>query len=220
VFLGGFVPKIAIKLDGELIKQVSLTKNRTTLGRRPNNDVVLEDLAVSGRHACLILEGQQVTIEDLDSTNGTYVNGRSVKKQLLEENDTIEIGHFNIVFSVKSDTAGTLPDNQSAPAQEADWPLAFSDLVEPSVKLQGRIKVISGGAAGREMPLTKPVTTFGKPSVAVAAITRREANYYVHHVEGTQVPLLNGTAVGETPILLKHGDQISLSGTVLQFLLS
>ena len=214
------MPKIAIKLDGELVREVSLSKNRTILGRRPNNDVVLENLAVSGRHACLILEGQQVTIEDLDSTNGTYVNGRPVKKQLLQENDSIEIGHFNIIFSFKSDATDTLPDMQQAPAQEADWPQAFSDLAEASAKLQGRIKVVSGGAAGREMPLTKTVTTFGKPGVAVAAITRREANYYVHHVEGTQVPLLNGTAVGEAPILLQHGDQISLSGTVLQFLLS
>jgi pSer/pThr/pTyr-binding forkhead associated (FHA) protein len=215
------VPKIAIKLDGELTKQVSLTKNRTTLGRRPNNDVVLEDLAVSGRHACLILEGQQVTIEDLDSTNGTYVNGRSVKKQLLQENDTIEIGHFSIIFSSKADATDTPPDNPQAPAQDADWPQAFTDLAEPSAKqLQGRIKVVSGGASGREMPLTKSVTTFGKPGVAVAAITLRGSNYYVHHVEGTQVPLLNGAAVGEEPILLQHGDQISLSGTVLQFLLS
>jgi pSer/pThr/pTyr-binding forkhead associated (FHA) protein len=64
------------------------------------------------------------------------------------------------------------------------------------------------------------VTTFGKPGVAIAAITRRDANYYVHHVEGAQVPLLNGTAVGQAPVLLRTGDQIALSGTVLQFLSS
>ena len=214
------MPKIAITLDGELTKQVSLTKNRTTLGRRPNNDVVLEDLAVSGRHACLIQQGQQVTIEDLDSTNGTYVNGRSVKKQLLQENDAIEIGHFKINFSMESDTADKLPDSQQALQPGADWPQAFQDLSEPAARLQGRIKVVSGAAAGREMPLTKSVTTFGKPGVNVAAITQREANYFVHHVEGPQVPLLNGTSVGSEPVLLHHGDQISLSGTVLQFLLS
>lgn len=214
------MPKIAITLDGELSRQFSLTKNRTTLGRRPNNDVVLENLAVSGRHACLTQEGQQVTIEDLDSTNGTYVNGRSVKKQLLQDNDTIEIGHFKIIFSQESDSTDKSSDSQQAPQPGADWPQAFQGLAEPLVKLQGRIKVVSGAAAGREMPLTKSVTTFGKPGVAVAAISRREANYYVHHVEGAQAPLLNGTALGSDPILLQNGDQISLSGTELQFLLS
>jgi hypothetical protein len=70
------------------------------------------------------------------------------------------------------------------------------------------------------MTLTKEVTTFGKPGIAIAAITRRETNYYVHHVEGSQVPLLNGAAVGTAPMLLRAGDQIALSGTVLQFLSS
>lgn len=214
------MPKIAIKLDGEPDREVGLTKNRTTLGRRPNNDVVLENLAVSGRHACLTQEGQQVTIEDLDSTNGTYVNGRAVKKQLLQENDCIEIGHFKIIFSFEADSADKQVNPQQATSLEVDWPQAFHGLAEPAAKRQGRIKVVSGAATGREMPLTKSVTTFGKPGVAVAAITRREANYYVHHVEGTQVALLNGTAIGQEPVLLQHGDQISLSGTVLQFLLS
>ena len=214
------MPKIAIRLDGELVREVSLIKNRTILGRRPHNDVVLEHLAVSGRHACLIQEGQQVTIEDLDSTNGTYVNGRAVKKQILQENDTIEIGHFKIIFSTEPEARDESLDGEQGAPYAATWQQAFDNLAEPSAKLQGRIKVVSGAAAGREMPLTKTVTTFGKPGIAVAAITRRETNYYAHHVEGPQPALLNGAAVGQEPVLLKHGDQISLSGTVLQFLLS
>jgi hypothetical protein len=214
------VPKITIRLDGDLTKEVDLTKNRTTLGRRPYNDVVLENLAVSGRHACLIQDGAQVTIEDLDSTNGTYVNGRAVKRQVLQENDTIEIGHFKLIFSAGSTAAVGPPDSESGPPYDATWPQAFQDIAEVPASLQGRIRIVSGPAAGREMMLTKAVTTFGKPGVAVAAITRRDANYHVHHVEGAQLPLLNGTAVGREPVLLRQGDQISLSGTVLQFLSS
>lgn len=214
------MPKITIRLDGDLIKEVSLRKKRTTLGRRPYNDVVLENLAVSGRHACLIQDGPLVTLEDLDSTNGTYVNGRAVKKQVLQENDTIEIGHFKLIFSSESEAPGEPPDSESSPPYDATWPQAFHDVAEAPASLQGRIKVASGPAAGRDMMLTKAVTTFGKPGVAVAAITRRDADYYVHHVEGAQAPLLNGIAVGSEPVLLRHGDQISLSGTVLQFLLS
>jgi len=211
------VPKITIRLDGELIKEVSLTKKRTTLGRRPYNDVVLENQAVSGRHACLIQQDQQVTIEDLDSTNGTYVNGRAVKKQVLQENDSIAIGQLKIIFSLESGNDDEVQDSQDAPPYDATWPQAFQDMAEPPVHLQGLIKVVSGPAAGRELPLTKTVTTFGKPGVAVAAITRREANYFVHHVEGAQAPLLNGVAVGQEPVMLHQGDLIALSGTVMQF---
>lgn len=214
------MPKITIRLDGDLIKEVSLNKKRTTLGRRPYNDVVLENLAVSGRHACLILDDQQVTIEDLDSTNGTYVNGRAVKKQVLQDNDTIEIGHFKIIFSNQAAAHDATAEPESSPPYDATWPQAFHDIAEVPAVRQGRIKVVSGAAAGREMALTKEVTTFGKPGVAIAAITRRDANYYVHHVEGAQVPLINGTAVGQAPVLLRAGDQIALSGTVLQFLSS
>lgn len=212
------MPKITIRLDGELISEVSLTKKRTTLGRRPYNDVVLGNLAVSGRHACLIQQDQQVTLEDLDSTNGTYVNGRAVKKQLLQESDTIEIGPFRVIFSFASGAHEKALDSQQPPPYDANWSQAFHDMAEPPASLQGRIKVVSGPAAGRELPLTKTVTTLGKPGVSVAAITQREANYYVHHVEGAQAPLLNGIVVGQEPVLLHQGDEITLSGTVLQFL--
>lgn len=214
------MPKITIRLDGDLIKEVGLSKKRTTLGRRPYNDVVLENLAVSGRHACLILDGEQVTIEDLDSTNGTYVNGRAVVRQVLQESDTIEIGHFKIIFSTGSDARDALPDTESSPPYDATWPQAFNDIAEVPASRQGRIKILSGPAAGREMTLTKEVTTFGKPGIAVAAIARRDANYFVHHVEGAQRPLLNGADVGQDPVLLREGDQIALSGTVMQFLSS
>ncbi len=207
------MPKITIRRDGELIREVSLSKTRTTLGRRPYNDVVLKDLAVSGRHACLIQEDQQVTIEDLGSTNGTYVNGRAVKKQILKDSDTIEIDHFQITFSTEPRPLV----GQQGSANDVNWPQAFDNLPAAPAGLQGRIKVISGPAAGRDMPLTKTVTTFGKPGLAVAAITKREANYYVHHVEGTKQPLLNATVVGQEPVLLRQGDQITLGGTVLQF---
>lgn len=214
------MPKITIRLDASLIKEVSLVKKHTTLGRRPYNDVVLDNLAVSGRHARLFQEDQQVTIEDMDSTNGTYVNGHAVKRQVLQDNDTIEIGHFKIIFSSQSGAREVAVEPESNPPYDATWPQAFHDIAELPVNRQGRIKVVSGSAAGREMALTKEVTTFGKPGVAIAAITRRDANYYVHHVEGAQVPLLNGTAVGQAPVLLRTGDQITLSGTVLQFLSS
>src|SRR6476620_2116254 len=92
------MPKMIVSIDGVVIKEVQLTKDRTTLGRRPYNDVVIDNLAVSGEHAVLQMTGNEVHLEDLNSTNGTYVNGKAVKKQLLQNSDTIEIGKYKIKY--------------------------------------------------------------------------------------------------------------------------
>lgn len=76
---------------------------------------------------------------------------------------------------------------------------------------------MSGAATGREVPLTKVVTTIGKPGVAVAAITRRQRGFVVHHVEGAGNPTLNGAPIGADPVSLKNGDLIELAGTKMQF---
>src|SRR3954465_6682534 len=92
------MPKMIVSIDGVVIKEVQLTKDRTTLGRRPYNDIVIDNLAVSGEHAVLQMSGNEVYLEDLNSTNGTYINGKAVKKQLLANNDTIEIGKYKIKY--------------------------------------------------------------------------------------------------------------------------
>ncbi|RYY93679.1 MAG: FHA domain-containing protein, partial [Comamonadaceae bacterium] len=82
----------------------------------------------------------------------------------------------------------------------------------------GSIKVLSGAAAGREVPLVKVVTTIGKPGVAVAAITKRSHGFVVAHVEGSAKPMLNGAPIGPEPMMLKDGDMLELAGTQMQFL--
>src|SRR5204862_7558032 len=88
--------KLVVSLDGVVIKEVQITKDKTTLGRRPYNDIVIDNLAVSGEHAVLQMVGADVFIADLNSTNGTYINGKAVKKQLLTHNDPAEIGKYKI----------------------------------------------------------------------------------------------------------------------------
>lgn len=92
------MPKMIVSIDEVVIKEVQLTKDRTTLGRRPYNDIVIDNLAVSGEHAVLLMTGGQVFLEDLNSTNGTYVNGKAVKKTPLNHGDGIEIGKYKIKF--------------------------------------------------------------------------------------------------------------------------
>ena len=96
------MPKMIVSLDGVVIKEVQLSKERTSLGRRPYNDIVIDNLAISGEHAVLQLSGHEVYVEDLNSTNGTYVNGKAVKKQLLDDGDFVEIGKYKIQYVSES----------------------------------------------------------------------------------------------------------------------
>lgn len=235
------MPKMIVSIDGVVIKEVQLTKDRTTLGRRPYNDIVIDNLAVSGEHAVLQLTGNEVFLEDLNSTNGTYVNGKAVKKQLLQNNDTVEIGKYKIKFINEAPGAtfektmiikpGTVPPMAKPAAPSAAVPATAKTVTPEALTasaapaslgsdglVNASIKVLSGAAAGREVPLVKVVTTIGKPGVAVAAITKRAHGFVVAHVEGTNKPTLNGAAIGPEPVTLKNGDMLELAGTQMQFL--
>lgn len=217
------MPKIIVSLDGVVIKESQLTKDRTSLGRRPYNDIVIDNLAVSGEHAVLQMSGNEVYLEDLSSTNGTYVNGKSVKKLLLQNNDTIEIGKYKIKYLHEGGQAGF----EKIPGIKADSPkpvipASVSAVVATPPPGTGTgayaaIKVMSGAAAGREVALVKVVTTIGKPGVAVAAITKRPRGYVVSHVEGSSPPTLNDAPFGTEALLLKNGDVLELAGTRMQF---
>ena len=221
------MPKMIVSIDGVVIKEVQLTKDRTTLGRRPYNDIVIDNLAVSGEHAILQMTGNEVHLEDLNSTNGTYINGKAVKKQLLQNNDTVEIGKYKIKYINEVPGAsfektmiikpGTVPPAPAKPAEGAPVPAAADAVAGDLADVKGAIKVLSGAAAGREVPLVKVVTTIGKPGVAVAAITKRPHGFVVAHVEGGNKPTINGAAIGAEPVTLKNGDLLELAGTQMQF---
>jgi pSer/pThr/pTyr-binding forkhead associated (FHA) protein len=217
--------KLVVSLDGVVIKEVQITKDKTTLGRRPYNDIVIDNLAVSGEHAVLQMVGADVFIEDLNSTNGTYINGKAVKKQLLSHNDTVEIGKYKIKFIVEDGTdyektmimkPGTArPPAQPGYQQSGFGASGFGSLAASSTPAS--IKVLNGAAAGREVLLTKVVTTVGKPGVQVASITKRPGGYVLAHVEGTLQPTVNGNPVTGETVHLKNGDVIELAGTQMQF---
>jgi pSer/pThr/pTyr-binding forkhead associated (FHA) protein len=213
------MPKMIVSIDGVVIKEVQVTKERTTLGRRPYNDIVIDNLAVSGEHAVFHMQGEEVEVEDLGSTNGTYVNGKAAKRQPLRNGDTIEVGKYKIRFHSDEEAGGfektmifkpgmvlppAMPRPAAAPAAAA-------------APLPAVIKVLSGAAAGREVALTKVVTTIGKPGLAVASITRRNNGFVLAHVEGPDMPLHNGQRIGGTPVPLHNGDRLELAGTEMQF---
>ena len=210
--------KLVVSLDNVVIKEFQITKERTTLGRRPYNDIVIDNLAVSGEHAVLQMVGADVFIEDLNSTNGTYINGKAVKKQLLSNNDVVEVGKYRIKFLAEDaeDYEKTMILRPGAFGR-APGTIGTPPPAGPAAAGPASIKVLNGGAAGREVLLTKVVTTVGKPGVQVASVTKRPGGYVLSHVEGARRPSVNGAAVGEESISLKHGDIIDLAGTQMQF---
>ncbi|MDH0865513.1 FHA domain-containing protein [Mitsuaria sp. GD03876] len=213
--------KLVVSLDGVVIKEVQITKDKTTLGRRPYNDIVIDNLAVSGEHAVLQMVGADVFIEDLNSTNGTYINGKAIKKQLLSHSDVIEVGKYKIKYLVEdnADYEKTMILRPgTAPSSGFGLPSSFGGLgPAPVSTAPAAIKVLNGPAAGREVTLTKVVTTVGKPGVQVASITKRPSGYVFAHVEGGARPVVNGAPLTAESVPLKNGDVIELAGTQMQF---
>ena len=217
------MPRMIVSIDGVVIKEVQLAKERTTLGRRPYNDIVIDNLAVSGEHAVIHMAGHEVEIEDLGSTNGTYVNAKAVKREYLRNGDTVEVGKFKIRFLQEAEGQNfektmVFKPNMLPPVGPAARPPVSVPAPAPAqTPVTALIRVMSGAAAGREVALQKVVTTIGKPGVAVASITKRPHGFVFAHVEGPEMPMLNGTAIGMAPAPLKHGDRLELAGTAMQF---
>lgn len=145
------MPRMIVSIDGVVIKEVQLTKERTTLGRRPYNDIVIDNLAVSGEHAVLHMVEHDVEIEDLGSTNGTYVNAKAVKRQELRNGDTVEVGKYKIRFLQDAEGQNfektmIFKPGMVPPAVAAARPAPATPAPAP---ISAVIRVMSGAAAGR-----------------------------------------------------------------------
>ncbi|CAM5778802.1 MAG: FHA domain-containing protein [Burkholderiales bacterium] len=208
------MPKLIVSIDGVVIKEALLTKDRSTIGRRPYNDVVIDNLAVSGEHAVIQMAGPDAVLEDLGSTNGTFVNGRAVRKHTLADGDVMEIGRCAVRYLVHAGAA--VDDAPSSEIEGLESDLAA--LPEPPAGRGARVRVLTGAARGRELPLTKPVTTIGRAGFSVAAIRRSAHGFELAHVEGAHVPSVNGVSVEGGPIALQNRDQIAMGAVRLEYL--
>jgi len=205
------MPQLVLSIEGVEIRRVNLQKQRTTLGRKPHNDIVLADLVVSGEHCAFNLEGlADVYVEDLRSTNGTYLNGQMVRKQKLRDHDVITVGRIHIEY-LSAAAPGDFGQTTAMPLGGA----STYGQVAPHASL----RVLSGSSTGLEMPVVKAVTTFGKPGIAIVAISHRRNGYYVAVMEGGDGPLLNARPIGADPVPLGDGDELELAGTRMRFCL-
>lgn len=189
--------KILISRDGQVEQTVQLSKERMRIGRHAHNDIVLSHPAVSGEHALIVTILDDSFLEDLHSTNGTFVNGHRIGKHFLQHKDVIKVAKYQIEF-----------------VADGVRPLAAAAAPEAA---PGRIEVLNGNNAGKQMALSKPLTTLGRPGVQVVVINRSPDGYTIAHADGERAPLLNQAVIGRQPVPLKDGDLIDLSGTQMVF---
>ncbi|AYH45246.1 FHA domain-containing protein [Azoarcus sp. DN11] len=233
------MPKLILSMDGLVLKEIALDKERVSIGRKPNNDIQIDNLAISGQHALITTILDDAFLEDQNSTNGTYVNGQPVKKCVLHNNDVIELGKYRLKFLADAkrrprgdrfEPSDELRASQEAPAAT---PAAAGEtqMLPPDVMASvtaeaafddsrlGIIKVLSGPTAGRELPLAKAMTTLGKPGLQVAVISRRPQGYFITHAEGASFPQVNNQPIEAGAHPLRDGDIIEIAGVRMAFAL-
>ncbi|MFH1604541.1 MAG: FHA domain-containing protein [Pseudomonadota bacterium] len=265
--------KLILSMDGLVLKEIQLTKERTTIGRKPHNDIQIDNLAVSGEHAVIVTILADSFLEDLGSTNGTFVNGKTVKKHFLQNNDVIELGKYKLKYisealagatkaadfektmilrpgatrkppepqppagagaapahatpaPVGVTPAAVAPAAASVAKQHGDTqigmapaaPVAPAATPAPAVPARrAMLQLLSGANAGKDLELTKPLTTLGKPGVQVAVVTRRPQGFFITHVEGANRPTVNGKAIEQQAHALNDNDIIELAGVKVKF---
>jgi len=230
---------IQISYNGKMESELPLDKDIFTIGRKSDNDIHLDSLAVSGYHAKIITIMNESFIEDLGSTNGTSLNGNVIKKNTLADGDVILIGQHEIKYVEENansgqdfektmiintaavglkETEGSHEIDQSVGKIAAE--ISSSDSGKSSHQ-KARIRLVSGANSGKELPLTKVLTTLGKPGVQVAAITRRPTGYFLIHIDGGdngERPKVNNETIGLQAHPLKDKDTLEVAGVVMKFM--
>ncbi len=226
---------LILTLNQSVLGDFSLEQERLLIGRKPENDIQVDNLAVSGQHAAIITILNDSFLEDLDSTNGTFVNGKLVKKHALKHGDVITIGKHELKYvndeattddqdfektmiirpGMASHAAAAAKAEETAPPP----PTGISSQMADGEMPLGKIQVLSGPGAGKELELKKALITLGRPGVQVAVITRRPQGYFITHVEGKH-PLVNGDTIGAQAHALRDHDVVELAGVKMEFFVS
>jgi pSer/pThr/pTyr-binding forkhead associated (FHA) protein len=224
--------KLILSMDGLVLKEIPLNKERLTIGRKPHNDIQIDNLAISGEHAVVVNILDDSFLEDLNSTNGTLVNGQPIKKHFLRNNDVVELGKYKLKYMVdlQSSAAASEFEKNAALRSSSIKPsgelklepndaLTRSNVAAAATIAAGAIQLLNGPNAGKELELTKTLTTLGKPGLQVAVIARRPHGYFLTHVEGLQFPMVNGQALDAQARPLRDHDVIEIAGIKMEFFL-
>lgn len=222
--------KLVLSLNGNLLNQYFIDKACIGIGRDTTNDIVINDSLLSREHARIVSFGEDHIVEDLQSSNGSLINGRPLVRQILQHRDIIELGGHHLCY-LNSRMAGdvdlertmlikALPHDGEPSADAPSFAL-------PAVRASraswpaGQVKVLAGGSGrhkvGDSVDLDPVVTTFGIPGEQLVVISRRPHGYFIAHVEGAKFPRVNQQLINDEPQMLGNGDQIEAAGYRLEF---
>lgn len=219
--------KLVLSMDGLVLKEIQLQKERMSIGRKAHNDIQIDNMAISGEHAAVVTILNDSFLEDLNSTNGTLVNGHPIKKHFLKDGDVIELGKYKMkYFSSAVAQDDTPPYDKSTTARsetvrgaiQSSTGVSSAGGAAASALPPAGIQLLSGSNAGHQLQLTKTLTTLGKPG-QVAVIARRPQGYFLTHVEGASFPILNGQVIDTGPRRLEDHDRIEIAGVKMEFFL-
>jgi pSer/pThr/pTyr-binding forkhead associated (FHA) protein len=189
--------KLVLSFGELVLRNIPVVKDTISIGRRPYNDIALDDLTVSGEHAVIVVQDGERLIKDLNSRNGTVVNGEIVHARRLEHGDQIEIGIYRLRYVLERRDESSPPfDRDSVPAL---------------------LELLTGPDRGREQPCDRPIMSITGNGNQVAVVSRRKNGWFVTHLEGLAFPLVNGEPIGLASHPLNDGDLIELAGTMFRF---
>jgi pSer/pThr/pTyr-binding forkhead associated (FHA) protein len=232
--------KIILKFKDAVLKEVPVEKELITIGRKPDNDIEIDNLAVSGHHARIFKAGDWFLIEDLDSLNGTFVNGKMIQESPLKNGDEILIGKHVLKF-VSTDAATTSEPEavlkkgvvgetmiiDSKVQQEMLAQISKDRSVTSGGEAVGRLVVLEGPTGQKEYELTERVTSIGKDSSAkirlkgffapkfAAFVNRSKEGYYISPASGKEIKVNEGAV--STRYKLQDGDVIQVAGIKMHF---
>lgn len=217
---------IILAKDGIPLQELPLMKTRITIGRRTYNDIVIDAPGISAEHAVIVTTSTESYYEDLGSTNGSRLNGQPVTRHVLQGRDVIELATHTIqycanesVYEAVDSSALTIATIQHQHADRFSGDPADADSACDAISVSPAIiKMLNGPGEGSEIPLTKALTTIGRPEVQVAVLTSYLTGYSLTHLEGDSYPVVNGVNIGLKTQVLKTGDVIHLSGTEMIFM--
>ncbi len=219
--------KLIMTLDGAVVKEYPIDKDSISIGRKHGNDIQLNDLTVSGRHALIVVMGEHTYVDDLGSTNGTLLNGARVAKTLIKPGDVIQIGNYQFTYFTDDDTEyeptmfiqAEVEDTQ---VMKMDNAPAEANKVIRGERLAG-VKLMNGPMARKVLELRKPFNTIGFNGIKMAMIARNADNYTISALKSNKlrrandIPMLNGKPISMEAVKLKENDLIELAGTQMQF---
>lgn len=221
--------KLIIKFNDVVIDQIVLKQGDMNIGRRPGSDVLLNNLAVSGNHASIFTIGEDSFIQDLNSTNGTFVNNKKIGKHHLENGDVITIGNHSLTY-VNESASKSAPDlaktviisghkQEDIIAQVAKASAPPIAAREPEPPKHGSLFILSGPNSGKRIDLTMATTSLGRAGKRAGIIARNGNRFLLLPGDDGQAPKLNGAKVAVNGEELKNGDMIEIADARMQFYL-